>query len=82
MMKKLSIFLSGLFITALVSCDSGQEKQTERTVLDVDTVEAETEYEVEKTIREKTVTIDTVTETETVTKEADTLENETQEDDS
>lgn len=79
-MKKLSIFLSGLLITALVSCNSGQEKTTERTVLDVDTVDAETEYEVEKTIREKTVTIDTVTETETVTKELDSLGNERQED--
>lgn len=79
-MKKLSIFFSGVLLTALVSCNSGQEKQTERTVIDVDTVEAETEYEVEKTIREKTVTIDTVTETETVTREVDSLQNEGEDD--
>lgn len=73
-MKTLTVIFSALFLIAFTSCDSGKESQTERTVLDVDTVEAETEYEVEKTIREKTVTIDTVTETETVTK-TDTLRN-------
>lgn len=67
-MKKLTLIFSGLFLTALVSCDSG-DKRTERTVLDKDTVSAETEYKVEKQVKEKTVDVDTVTETETITRE-------------
>lgn len=69
-MKFLSIIFSGCLVAALAACDSGQQT-TERTVIDEDTVSVEKEYEVERTIREKTVTIDTVTETETVEKEED-----------
>lgn len=69
-MKFLSIIFSGCLLTTLAACDSGQ-KTTERTVLDTDTVAVEKEYEVERKVREKTVTIDTLTETETVEKEED-----------
>lgn len=62
------IAFSTFSIVALVSCDSG-DKRTERTVLDKDTVAAETEYKVEKQVKEKTVDVDTVTETETITRE-------------
>lgn len=68
-MKKLFVILSTLAILAFASCN--QDKRTERTVLDKDTVGAEIEYEVEKKVREKTVDVDTVTESETVTKEKD-----------
>lgn len=67
-MKKLLIAFSAFSIVALTSCDSG-EKNTERTVIDEDTVSAETEYEVEQQVREKTVEVDTTTETETITRE-------------
>lgn len=70
-MKSLTLIFATIFFAALVSCDSGQQKQTERTVLDTDTVGVETEYEVEKKVKEKTVTIDTVTEEETVTRETE-----------
>ncbi|MEK6482002.1 hypothetical protein WJR50_30960 [Catalinimonas sp. 4WD22] len=55
-----------VLLVALSACDSG--KQTERTLISSDTVVVETEYEVEKTIREKTTDIDTVSETETITR--------------
>lgn len=74
-MKFLSIIFSLCFVAALASCDTGKEKTTERTVLDEDTVAVEKEYEVERKVREKTVTIDTVTETETVEKEEDLRED-------
>lgn len=75
-MKSLSLIVSAIFFVTLVSCDSG-EKRTERTVLDKDTVGAEVEYDVEKKVREKTVSVDTVTEEETVTREieADSADN-------
>ena len=60
-----AILFVSMFI--LAGCDANRGKTTERTVVDSDTVGSETEYEIEKTIQEKTVTIDTVTETETVT---------------
>lgn len=70
-MKRLTLVFSAFSLTALLwSCDTG-EQRTERTVLDTDTVEAETEYQVEKEIRETTVEVDTVTEEETVTREVD-----------
>jgi hypothetical protein len=59
-----TLFVSAL---ALASCDTNKEKNTERTVVDRDTVSSETEYEIENRVREKTVIIDTVTEKETVT---------------
>jgi hypothetical protein len=67
----MKIFYVTLFVSALVlaSCNANQEKNTERTVVDRDTVSSETEYEIENRVREKTVTIDTVTEKETVTTE-------------
>lgn len=70
-MKSLLTILSIGFMFSLSACNSGQNKTTERTVLESDTVAVEKEYEVEKKIREKTVTIDTITETETVEKEED-----------
>ncbi|MFP4096159.1 MAG: hypothetical protein ACLFUB_16885 [Cyclobacteriaceae bacterium] len=62
-MKFLS--LSFLILFFLAACDTNSGN-TERTVVDTDTLEVEKEYEVEKKVRE--VTIDTVTETETVEK--------------
>ncbi|MDF9798422.1 hypothetical protein OKW21_003685 [Catalinimonas alkaloidigena] len=70
-MKYLFAIFSACFILGIAACNSGQNKTTERTVLEEDTVAVEKEYEVEKKIREKTVTIDTVTETETVEKKED-----------
>lgn len=71
-MKQL-LYSSFLILCAifLFSCNGNREKTTERTLIDTDTVAVEKEYEVEKTIREKTVIIDTVTETETVEVETD-----------
>ncbi|MEK6478270.1 hypothetical protein WJR50_12065 [Catalinimonas sp. 4WD22] len=74
-MKSLLTIFSVCFILGITACNSGQNKTTERTVLESDTVAVEKEYEVEKKIREKTVTIDTITETETVEKE-ENLEDE------
>jgi len=68
-MRILTAIFSACLFFALSACDSGKQKTTERTLLEKDTVAVEKEYEVEKKIREKTVTIDTVTETETVEKE-------------
>lgn len=65
-MKILTLIFSMVLLVALSACDSG--KQTERTLISSDTVVVETEYEVEKTIREKTTDIDTVSETETITR--------------
>ena len=74
-MKSLSTIFLLCFIFSITACNSGQNKTTERTVLESDTVAVEKEYEVEKKIREKTVIIDTITETETVEKE-ENLEDE------
>ncbi len=68
-MKKLTLIFSAFAILSLASCDA-TNKDTERTVIDRDTVAVTKEYEVEKKIRE--VEVDTVTETETVT-DVDTL---------
>jgi len=69
-MKFFSTACAAFGILLFTSCGSGSAgDNTERTLLDSDTVAAEKEYEVEKTYRE--VTVDTVTETETVTKEVE-----------
>lgn len=74
-MKRISIIFSAIMLFAFASCDDS--KRTEKTVLDKDTVSAETEYKVEKKVREKQVDVDTTTETETVTRERDLEEDTT-----
>jgi len=67
-MKRLIVIFSTLLFLVFTSCDT-EQKQTEQTVIDADTVSVEKKYEIEKTIKEKTVEVDTITETETVTQE-------------
>ncbi len=62
--------LSVVFLAALSSC-TDSNKTTESTVISTDTVGAETQYDVEKKVVEKTVDVDTVTKDQTITRDVD-----------
>ena len=68
-MKNVLILFLTISFAALAGCTPSQEQNTERTVLETDTVGVETEYQVEQQVQK--VTVDTVTETQTLTREQD-----------
>jgi hypothetical protein len=66
------IYFSILFLAAFgFSGCGGNEKSTERTIIESDTISVEKEYEVKNTIEKRTIKVDTVVETETIEVEED-----------